>query len=292
MKKRHLFTKNWRRRGKGEKLILSVMLVIFIVYAASLLYPLIWAAYNSLKTGREFNENQFVLPTILQWKNYISAFSVKVGNTSLLMSLFNSCWMTALNVICGLTFSAMTAYVVAKYKFRGSSIIYAVAIFIQIIPLVGNMPATYKLMHSTLGIANNPMLYWVTWCGGFGFSFLMLYGAFKNVSWTYAEAAMMDGANRFQVFYKVMIPMIKPVLVSLAIVNSIGAWNDYMTPYLYMNDYPTLSLAVYELSEDAVRVGIPLYFAIIIISIIPTMTIFIIFQKTIMENVTTGGLKG
>lgn len=292
MKKYHLFTKSWRKRGKGEKIILSVMLVVFIIYAASLLYPLLWAAYNSLKTGREFNENQFALPIVLQWKNYVEAFSAKVGTTSIFMTLFNSLWMTVLQVVCSLSFSALTAYVVAKYKFRGSNIIYAVAVFIQIIPLVGNMPATYKLLHSTLGIANNPFFIWLIWCGGFGFSFLMLYGAFKNVSWSYAEAATVDGANRFQVFYKIMMPMIRPVLVSLAIINAISAWNDYMTPYLYMNKYPTLALAVYELSNEATRVGIPLYFAIIIISIVPTMMIFIIFQKTIMENVTTGGLKG
>ena len=268
------------------------MLVIFILYAASLIYPFVWAAYNSLKTGREFNENQFSLPQILQWKNYVEAFSAKVGNTSIIMSLFNSIWMTVLNVVCGLVFSSMTAYVVAKFRFRGSSVIYAVAVFIQIIPLVGNMPATYKLLHSTLGIANNPFLIWMIWCSGFGFSFLMLYSAFKNVSWTYAEAAEVDGASNFVVFYKIMIPMIRPLMVSLAIINAIGAWNDYMTPYLYMNKYPTLALAVYELSNEATRVGIPLFFAIIMISIVPTMTIFILFQKTIMENVTTGGLKG
>lgn len=291
MNKSHIFSR-WKLRTKGEKIALSIMFVLFFIYALSLLYPFFWAALNSLKTSREFNTNQFSLPTSLNWKNYVDAFSVKVGNTNILGALFNSIWMTVGHVVCGLAFSSMTAYVVAKFKFKGSGLIYALSVFIQIIPLVGTLPAVYELYHSTLGIANNPLLFWVTWCGGFGFPFLMLYSAFKNLSWTYAEAAYIDGASNFQTFYKIMLPMIKPVLVSLAVVNAISGWNDYMTPYLYMTDFPTLSLAVYNLSQQASRMGIPIYFAIIIITIIPTLIIFTVFQNTIMQNMTMGGLKG
>ena len=290
--KKNLISSRWKLRTKGEKLIMSVMLVLFILYALSLVYPLLWASYNALKSTREFNTDQFAWPKAYKWENFVDAFSVDVNGTNIYGTMFNSVWMTVVSVVCGLIFSSMTAYVVAKYKFRFASLIYAVSVFIQIIPLVGTMPATYELYHSTLEIANKPYIYWVTWCGGFGFSFLMLYSAFQNLSWTYAEAAFIDGASNFRTFLSVMLPMIKPVLVSLAIINSIGAWNDYMTSYLYMTDYPTLALAVYELSTEASRMGIPLYFAIIVITVIPTLIIFVLFQNTIMQNITTGGLKG
>ena len=290
--KKNLISSRWKLRTKGEKLIMSVMLVLFILYALSLVYPLLWASYNALKSTREFNTDQFAWPKAYKWENFVDAFSVDVNGTNIYGTMFNSVWMTVVSVVCGLIFSSMTAYVVAKYKFRFASLIYAVSVFIQISPLVGTMPATYELYHSTLEIANKPYIYWVTWCGGFGFSFLMLYSAFKNLSWTYAEAAFIDGASNFRTFLSVMLPMIKPVLVSLAIINSIGAWNDYMTSYLYMTDYPTLALAVYELSTEASRMGIPLYFAIIVITVIPTLIIFVLFQNTIMQNITTGGLKG
>lgn len=290
--KNRITSSKWKIRTAQEKIILSVMLVLFVAYALSLIYPFVWAAYNSLKSGREFNSNQFSLPTELHWENYDDAFSVRVGDTKILGALFNSIWMTVLSVVCGLIFSSMTSYIIAKYKFKGSGVIYTISVFIQIIPLVGNMPATYELLHSTLNIANKPYIYWVTWCGGFGFSFLMLYSAFKNLSWTYAEAAFIDGASNFQTFYKIMLPMIKPVMVSLAIINAIGAWNDYMTSYMYMTKYPTLALAVYSLSNDASRIGIPVYFGIIMITVVPTLIIFAVFQNTIMQNITTGGLKG
>lgn len=290
--KNKLVSSQWKLKTKSEKIILIVMLALFIAYALSLIYPLVWACYNALKSTREFNTDQFAWPKAYKWDNFVKAFSVEIDGISILVTMFNSVWMTVVSVCCGLLFSSMTSYVVAKYKFRYTGLIYAVSVFIQIIPLVGTMPATYELYHSTLEIANKPYLYWITWCGGFGFSFLMLYSAFKNLSWTYAEAAFIDGASNFRTFWLIMLPMIKPVLVSLAIINAIGAWNDYMTSYLYMTDYPTLALAVYELSTEASRMGIPLYFAIIVITVIPTLIIFVLFQKTIMQNVTTGGLKG
>jgi ABC-type glycerol-3-phosphate transport system permease component len=120
----------------------------------------------------------------------------------------------------------------------------------------------------------------------------MLYSAFKSVPWSFAESAFIDGASDFRVFWQIMVPIVRPVLASLFIVNCISVWQDYTTPYLYLPSYPTLSLAVYDLYADAAHIGVPLYFAIIILSMIPTLTLFISFQKLIMDNTTTGGLKG
>ena len=283
--KRHL-------RTQQEKIILCVIFVLFVAYAVTLIYPFIWTAYNSLKSTRDFNENQFSLPTELKWDNYQKAFSVRVGNTNIVGALINSIWMTVGSVIFSLAVTSLTAYVVARYKFRGATLIYAISVFIQTIPLVGTMPANYELLHMTLGIANKPLLWWLTWTGGFGFSFLMLYSAFKNLSWNYAEAAFIDGASHFGVFARIMLPMVKPILVAMAVVNAISAWNDYMTSYMYMTDYPTLALAVYSLSSQASRIGMPVYFAIVVLTVIPTLIIFAAFQETIMQNMTTGGLKG
>ena len=279
-------------RTRSEKIILAVMFVVFSLYAISLLYPYVWAFYNSFKTGREYNSDHFALPKTLYLDNFVKAFSVKVGGTNILGALFNSIWITAMSVSLGLIFNAMTSYVVCKYKFWFTGFMYALVIFIQIIPIVGSLPAEYELMHVKLNIANKPWLFWVTYCGGFGGNFLYLYSAWKNLSWSYAEAAFIDGASNFTAFRKVMLPMIKPVMTSLAVVGAISAWNNYMTPYLYLNDYPTLALAVYNLQNDATRMGMPLYFSIILITIVPTVAIFIVFQDIIMKNVTTGGLKG
>lgn len=283
----------WKKKAKSERICLWIMFGIFIVYGFTLIYPIVWALINSLKEPTEYDLNHFSLPKTLYFKNYQTVFSdLAVNRTTMLGSLVNSIWMATLSTFLGLFASSLTAYVVAKYRFKMSGFIYAMVIFIQVIPLVGGITGMYQLIHKTLKIANSPLTIWPIWFGGFGFSFLMLYSAFKSVPWSYAESAFMDGAGHFRTFTRIMLPSVKPVLASLFVVNFIGAWNDYMTAYLYMNKYPPLALTVYELQKDAERIGMPVYLAVIIISIIPTLILFIAFQKLIMENTTTGGLKG
>ena len=283
----------WKKKSVGERVILIIMFAIFIIYGFSLLFPLIWAFYNSFKSPVEYYYDSFSLP--MQWTvdNYRKVFTeIETNGTNVFSSMFNSIWMSALSTFLGLFASCLTAYVCAKYRFKASGIIYTVAIFIQIIPLVGSITGMYDLLWGKLQIANKPLLIWPIWFGGFGFSFLILYSAFKSVSWSYAESAFIDGAGHFTTFLRIMLPSIKPILASLFVVNFMGAWNDYMTAYLYMPSYAPLSLAVYILQNDAVRSAYPVYLAVIIISIIPIIALFISFQKLIMENTSIGGLKG
>lgn len=285
---------SWKKKGKAERIILWIMLAVFCIYGFTLIFPVVWALINSFKPVKEFNEiDKFSFPINPTLDNYKAVMGdLSSAGLNIFESIWNSIWMSTLSTLLGLVASSLTSYVVAKYRFKMSGFIYAVVIFVQVIPLVGGITGMYKLIHDTLGIANNPFLIWPIWFGGFGFSFLMLYSAFKSVPWSYAESAFIDGAGHFTTFVKIMLPSIKPVLASLFIVNFIGAWNDYMTAYLYMSDYSPLALTVYTLQQDASRAGIPVYLAVLCISIIPPLILFICFQKLIMENTTAGGLKG
>ena len=283
----------WKKKSTSERVILIIMFVIFLIYGFTLLFPLIWAFYNSFKPPVEYDKDSFALP--IQWTvdNYQKVFtSIEANGTNIFTSLLNSIWMSALSTFLGLFASCLTAYVVAKYRFKASGLIYTVAIFIQIIPLVGSVTGMYDLLWGKLQIADEPFLIWPIWFGGFGFSFLILYSAFKSVPWSYAESAFIDGAGHFTTFIRIMLPTIKPVLASLFVVNFMGAWNDYMTAYLYMPSFAPLSLAVYLLQSDATRIAYPVYLAVIVISVIPIIVLFISFQKLIMENTSVGGLKG
>ena len=287
------YVNNWKKKSVSERVTLIIMFVIFLVYGFTLLFPLIWALYNSFKPAVEYDQNSFILPIRWTVENYEKVFTtVETNGTNVFTSLLNSIWMSALSTFLGLFASCLTAYVVAKYRFKALGLIYTVAIFIQIIPLVGSITGMYDLLWGKLEIANNPFLIWPIWFGGFGFSFLILYSAFKSVPWSYAESAFIDGAGHFTTFLRIMLPAVKPILASLFVVNFMGAWNDYMTAYLYMPSFAPLSLAVYLLQSDATRIAYPVYLAVIVISVIPIITLFTSFQKLIMENTSIGGLKG
>ena len=283
-------------RTHTEKIILSIFFLVFVAYAVTLLLPTFWTVYNSLKDPRSYNENPFNIPALAQmeWSNYIKIFDKKAMTVSIPFAVFNTVWRTIGPVATGIFFSACTSYVVCKYSenHRWLNWIYAFVVTIMIIPTLGTTATSYNLMHNELQIANKPWLIWVTWCSGIGFGFLMQYSAWKSLSWNYAEAAFIDGASHFQVFFHIMLPLIKPIMSALFVVNFITQWGEYMDTILYMDEWPSLGYMIYALQNQAKYFGMPLYLAVIVVAMIPTISIFIAFQETIMQNMTTGGLKG
>ncbi len=285
-------------KSRFEKLILAIVCVFFFIYAVSLIYPFVWAFLNSLKTNKEYFDNSFSLPKDWLFSNYITVFSfLKVPKsnplyyTNLGAMFFNSVWFTVGTSFLGISSSTMVAYALAKYRFPGRQVIYGVSIFVMIIPIVGSMPAYYRLIHN-LHIYNSP-LYLVTATGGIGFNFIVMYGFFKNVAWSYAEAGFIDGASNWQVFLKIMMPQARPAFFSLFIIACVGVWNDYMTPLLYLPDYPTVPTGLFLFKQVSTQSNNePLYFAGVLISMLPVLALFIAFQDVIMSNTVAGGLKG
>ena len=282
------------KRDLQARIILSVALVVFIVYAVSLIYPFIWTFLNSLKTNNEFFDDRMSLPADWLFVNYKDTLLTKMvyNGTNLLGMFGNSLLLTVLCTVAPIVSSTLAAYATARFRFRICKIIFNMALLVQIIPTVGSLPATYKLVYN-LNMANNFALIWLLSAGGFSFTYLMLYGCFKGISQTYSEAAKIDGAGNFRVFWQIILPQAKPLLVSLTILAFIGSWNDYLTPFLYMEKHPTVSLGLYELQQQQIYDSdMPILFAGIIMSLIPILIVFSAFQKTIMQNTSAGGLKG
>lgn len=291
------------KRGKGAKILFGIIFVVFLLYAISLLLPFVFLITNSLKGSLEYLEDSIAgktmeMPDKWLFTNYIDAFQeMKMVNSRgqyvyLPAMLLNSVWYSIVCVFCGVAASTLTAYCLAKYRFKLRGLLYGIAIFSMTIPIIGSSGAAFKLMYE-LGIYNSPILPFLTNFGGFGFNFLILYGFFSNISWSYAEAVFIDGGGHGTVFFKIMLPQAWPPMLTLAIMAWIGAWNDYMTCLLYLPDYPTLASGLYRIKQSITRGGnYPQYFAGLVISIIPVVAIFIAFSDTIMQNFTVGGLKG
>ena len=279
--------------GWSGAIITIIVLVIFVVYSLCLLYPYFYGLQISfMESGRAFMRNTTHFPWPLNFGNYLKAFDeLKVNDTGYLMMLVNSLWYAGGSTVLGLFFSACTAYVICNYNFFGRKILYNMAIVIMMIPVYGSLPATFKL-YSDLNIINSP-LYLISCVGGFGITFIYAYAFFKSLSWSYAEAAFIDGASHFRVFISIMLPMLLPSLTALGIMSFIGCWNDYMTPLLYFGDMPTLASGLWSYERKIeYTANQPIYFAGVVISLLPILTIFITCQNTIMGKIYMGGLKG
>ena len=285
--------KAFKKLTLAQKIVFTAVFVLFSLYAVSIIFPFVWAFLGSLKTDDEYYEKVFALPKQWLFSNYVTAFSeFKIKQTTMIGMIGNSLWLTFSGTFVAVMVSSATSYIVAKYPFWGTKIIYRVAIFTMIIPIVGNLPAMYKLVVSDLHL-NNPLGILALYAGGFGFNFIILHGFYRSVSWSYAEAGFVDGATDWTVYWKIILPQAFPAIISISILSCIGIWNDYMTPFLYLKEYPTLALGIYQFDIiQTFRSNIPVYYCAIIMSILPILIVFCCFQETIMENTVAGGIKG
>ena len=281
-----------KRFSTHEKIVIGIVFAIFLIYAFTLIFPFVWCFYNSFKTNTEFFKNVWSMPKQWLFKNWVDAFSLSVRGVNILGMFGNSARITIFNTTVNIFMSARTAYIITKYPFKGSSLFYSTALILMMIPSVGSMASTYRIYHE-LKLYDTYAGIMLGAFGGFGSSFVLLYGFFKNLDWSYAEAAFIDGANEYQVFFKIMLPMALPGLISVGILSAIGVWNDYFTIYMYAPSKVTIAVGMQGLvTQMQYRANYPLLFAVMIMSIIPVLTVFSIFQKTIMENTTVGGVKG
>lgn len=288
--------KSHRFYSTPAKIILWIIFIIFSVYAFTLIFPFAWMFVNSFKTNQEFFTNVWALPQSFSFRNYTSVLGYNMqtsaGTFNITHMFLLSVGITLAATVINTLLSTMAAYVIARYKFRGRNLLYSVALFTLIMPIVGTLPAQFRLMQN-LGLYNSIIGILILYSGSFGFTFFIMHGYFKNISPTYAEAAFVDGASDFQVFLRIMLPMAKPIMISLAIIYGIGIWNDYITPSIYLKNYPTLAVGIRYLTQTMVSTGAYAeMFATMIISIVPILAIFIAFRNTIMENMVAGGLKG
>ena len=284
----------FRRKG-ATKALFIFMFVILTIFVISFIFPFAWILMNSFKKTSEFGLNMMGWPSSMTFENFANAFTFKdpaTKNKTILEMLAMTILIAGVGTLVTIFTSTSAAYVVAKYKFFGRDVIFAVVIFSLIVPIVGSLPSQMQMMKDVLHLNGTVIGCIFIYSGGFGANFLLLYSFFKNLSWTYVEAAKVDGANDFVIFFRIIIPMAKGPIIAITIIQLIGLWNDYQTPAIYLPNYPTLAVGLQFLFDKMQTQSYPMMFATIIIAILPILILFTAFSKTIMENTSVGGLKG
>lgn len=279
------------KKTLGEKIVLGIFFVIIAIHAATFLYSFSWVFINALKTTKVFEANPSGFPDTIVWSNFKEAFQrVSIDGVSFLSMLVNSVMLCLLTTVMSVSANVLVAYTLARYRFPGRNIVYAMLIFVLTVPLYGGSSIGYKLM-SNLGMIDNPLLMCLNWFNGFASNTLILYGCFQVISQTYVEAAYLDGANDIQIFARVMLPQARPSIAAVAILGIIGQWSNYEMSLIYLPSYPNLALGIF-LFEDMVAASKTIYFASVCITMLPVLIVFACFQKTIMSNFSLGGIKG
>ena len=274
-----------------EKVVFAIAFIIFVLYAFTIFYAFAFLIISALKTNEEFVMHMFELPKQWLFGNFVSAFEkLQVRRTNMWGMLVNSAWYTVGGTLLSVGCATTLSYVVSKYSFFGKNLIYAISIVVLVLPIVGSLPATYKLVMG-LGLDNSPF-YLIVFTSGFGFNFIVLYGFFQNLSWSYAEAAYIDGCTHSQTFFKIVLPLLKPIISTMVILNSLAFWNDYLLPSLILTDKKLLTLPLstysfygtYSADYGTIMAGL-------LLCVLPILILYVILQKQIIGGVVAGAVK-
>ena len=282
--------KNYTRQ---ENILLPIFHFILFLLVLWTLLPFAFTFMNSFKDVVEYNRDANSFPTYIQWENYLEAWKLEYRNTNVIGLFFNTVIFVATFSVANICSSLFVAYALSRFKFLGNTLLYSLAITIQIIPIFGNVGASY-LLCDRLGLVDNILFLWVTAASGFDYAFLILFSYFVNVDRAYSDAAKIDGAGNWTIFLKIMVPMVMPAILTLWLTIVIGLWNNYTTPLIFLPTTPTLSTGLYALKSRAAYMegGITSYFAVLVLSIIPLLLLYSFTQRKLFKVDVEGGLKG
>lgn len=282
-----------RKKLNRVPVAMWVMTGIFAIYSLLLLFPLFFALNSSLKNGdQDFIMNMSKITLNPKFVNYIHAWTeLEISGVTFGDMFLNSVWFSAGTTLLNVFSSMCLAYGVAKYRFKGRDAMYSFVLIIMVFPVFGTLPARYKL-YSNLGFIDSPLLL-LAYAGGFDSQFLILYAFFKNVDWSFAESAFIDGASHWTVFIRIMMPMALPAVAALAVSNFIVSWNNYGDVLLYLPNMPTLSTGMYVFDTKMMyQADRPLLYAGMVITLLPIVILYLTMQKTVMKMTFEGGIKG
>ncbi len=272
----------------------KVMTVFFAVLCLAWIMPVIEVLINSFKTNNAVNLNPFALPnseTFMGWGNYIKGLTF--GNYPFLKSVGYSLLITVVSVALILLFCSMSAWYICRVNSLASKAFYYLCLFSMIVPFQMVM-FTLTFTADKLKL-NTPYTVPIVYLGfGAGLAIFMFTGFVKGLPIEIEEAAAIDGCSPVQTFFQVVLPMLKPTLISVGILELMWVWNDYLLPYLVLDrtKYMTIPIHVQYLKGSYGTVDLGATMAVIMLSIIPIIIVYIFCQKHIIKGVAAGAVKG
>lgn len=265
-----------------------IVYIILIAVAASTIYPIVFMILSSFKSKYEYMLNIFGIPQEWTLSNFKAIFkSYDVGRL-----MFNSFFVTITAVVIGLIITSMAAYSLSKIKYRGRGVIFRIFMFVLLVPSQALMMPVYIIV-SKMGLVNTYtgiiLIYIST---SVAFSTYLLVQNCKDIPDEMIDAAKIDGAGYVKVYHAVVLPMLKPTIATLAILNFLSYWNEivYTRLILQKTEYHTMTLGLMTISGKY-GTNMPLLMSGLIINMIPAFLIFAVFNKYLSKGIAMGSVK-
>ena len=269
--------------------ILKYFSLVFFSFVA--LLPIVSCVITAFKTDVEYQStNVMVLPeSWLNFSNFVTAFQ----KANMGRAFINSFIVMVCVLIASTLIGTQLAYVLNRFKFPGNGLIRSAFLFASLLPGVAMQVALYEIMY-TLHFINSLPGYIVMMCGTDVISIYIYIQFFENISISLDESAIVDGANYFTIFYRILLPLLKPAILTACILKGVGTWNEYYSANLYLQDktkYGTIATSLYTF-VGPLGSKYNLICAGVLISLLPVLIVFILCQDQIYSGLTSGAVKG
>ena len=279
-----------RRTFWTDKTVATVSHVALIAWAVVICAPLLWVLMSSFKTTQQIFGSPFSLPTSFNFDNYLSAWTTASIGTY----FFNTVIVVGSALVIVMLLGAMCAYVLARYEFKGNKVIYYLMlagltfpVFLAVVPLFQTLRG-FGLLNTFPGLIITYVAF------ALPFTVFFLYAFFRTLPQEIAEAAAIDGAGPWRIFFTIMLPMAKPGLASVAIFNFLGLWNQFLLPIALNTNSANYVLSqgmASFASQAGYAVNFGALFAAVVITVLPVLVTYIIFQRQLQGSVSSGLLK-
>lgn len=270
-----------------------IFAILVAIVAVIYMYPIIMILLNSFKTESAISTNTvFELPnakSFIGLQNFVTA----ITKQGFLQSFFYSVFITVTSLIVILICCSMCAYFITRIRSKVSSVLYYLFVFSMVVPFQMVM-FTLAQTADTLKL-NTPYNIFVIYLGfGAGLAVFMFAGFMKSVPIEVEEAAMIDGCNPLQTFFLIVLPILKPTIVSVGILEAMWLWNDYLLPTLVLDikKYRTIPMLIQYFRGSFGKVEMGPMMASIVLTVLPIVVVYIFAQKYIIKGMTSGAVKG
>lgn len=278
-------------RKQSRRIKNTILHIVLILSSFGFVFPFLWMLFTALKTPQELLQGTEVFfPADPQWENFVKAIQA----IPFLLYLKNSLIIVTL-VMIGTLFSATTAaYAFAKLRWRGRDKWFIVMLATMMIPIQVILIPTY-ILYAQIGWLGTrlPLIVPAFFGGGAAFYIFLLRQFYKGIPKELTESAIIDGATHFQIFIKIMLPLTKPAIITVALFTFMATWNDYFGPLIFLSNPDHWTLAI-GLRAFQTQFGgrFDLMMAAAILIMLPTLVIFFMAQKSFIEGITFTGIKG
>ncbi len=271
----------------------TVMIAFLSILALLYVYPIVMILFNSVKRETAITTSgAFTLPTADTFAG-LANYANAIASKGFLQSLGYSLLITITSVAAILICCSMCAWYITRVKGKLSKILYYLFVFSMVVPFQMVM-FTLSQTADSLNL-NKPWNIWIIYLGfGAGLAVFMFAGFMKSIPLEVEEASMIDGCNPLQTFFLIVLPMLKPTLVSVGILEAMWVWNDYLLPTLVLDikNYKTIPMLIQYFRGSYGKVEMGPMMASIMLTVIPIVIVYLLGQKHIIKGVAAGAVKG